>query len=136
MTTVEATVADSTGTQELIAAARALKPTLARNAAEAEVQRRLRQPRVAPVQQGGAELVQPADGPVQQRPDDRLGGRLPGQGVQVALHDSRGVLFVHGRPPPEGGGVRPGRCPPPALIGMGCHPPSRHFIPGAVHQPR
>src|SRR5262249_38679577 len=51
-----------------------------------------RPPRVAPVQKRGAEGVRPADGPVQQGPDDRLGGRLPGQGVQVPLHDGGAVL--------------------------------------------
>ena len=35
---------------------------------------RLRQARVAAVQQRGAQQVQPADGPVQQGPDNRLGG--------------------------------------------------------------
>ena len=42
-----------------------------------EVQRRPRQPRVAAVEQGGAELVQPADGPVQQGPDDGSAGASP-----------------------------------------------------------
>ena len=42
-----------------------------------QVQRRLRQARVTPVQQRGAEQVQAADGPVEQGPDDRLGGRIP-----------------------------------------------------------
>jgi hypothetical protein len=40
------------------------------------VKRRLRQARIAPVQQSGAEQVQAADGPVEQVPDDRLGGRI------------------------------------------------------------
>ena len=42
--------------------------------------------------------MKPADGPVQQRPDDRLRGRIPGQLVQVALHDRGGVFFGHGEP--------------------------------------
>jgi hypothetical protein len=29
------------------------------------------------VQQGGAQQVQSSDGPVEQGPDDRLGGRIP-----------------------------------------------------------
>ena len=33
-----------------------------------------RQARITSVQQGGAEQVQSADGPVEQGPDDRLGG--------------------------------------------------------------
>ena len=40
------------------------------------VQRRLRQARITPVQQSVAEQVQAADGPVEQVPDDRLGGRI------------------------------------------------------------
>ena len=61
-----------------------------------EVQRRPRQPRVTPVQQGGAQVLQPADGPVQEGPDDRLRRRVPGQRVQVALDDGRRVIFDHG----------------------------------------
>ena len=60
-----------------------------------QVQRRLRQARIAPVQQGGAQQVQSADGPVEQRPDDRLGGRIPAQLVEVALDHGGGVLFAH-----------------------------------------
>jgi alkylation response protein AidB-like acyl-CoA dehydrogenase len=41
MTTVEATIVEGAGAHELVAAARSIQPTLARNAAEAEVQRRL-----------------------------------------------------------------------------------------------
>ena len=74
-----------------------------------QVQRRPRQPRVAPVQQGGAEVVQPADGPVEQGPDDRLGGRVAGQFVQVALDDGGGVFLVHGESPAAETG-------PPAVI--------------------
>ena len=61
-----------------------------------QVQRRPRQARIAAVQQRGAEQVQAADGPVEQGPDDRLGGRIPGQLVQVALDHGGGVLFAHG----------------------------------------
>ena len=39
-----------------------------------EVQRRPRQARITAVQQRGAQHVQAADGPVEQGPDDRLGG--------------------------------------------------------------
>src|SRR3954451_5233536 len=42
---------------------------------------------------------QPVDRPVQQLPDDRLGGRIPGQGVQVALYDSSGGFFTHEKSP-------------------------------------
>jgi hypothetical protein len=42
---------------------------------------------------------QPVDRPVQQLPDDRLGGRIPGQGVQVALYDSSGGFFTHEKKP-------------------------------------
>jgi hypothetical protein len=63
-----------------------------------QVQRRLRRARVAPVQQRGAHQVQAADGPVQQGPDDRLGGRITGQLVQVALDHSGGVLIARRAP--------------------------------------
>jgi hypothetical protein len=33
---------------------------------------------------------------LQQLPNDRLGGRVPGQRVQVALDDDGGRSFVHG----------------------------------------
>ena len=49
--------------------------------------------RIAPVQQGGAQQVEPADGPVKQGVDDRLGGRIPRQLVQVAL-DRGGCVFL------------------------------------------
>jgi hypothetical protein len=42
---------------------------------------------------------QPVDRPVQQLPDDRLGGRIPGQGVQVALHSSGRGPFTHEKKP-------------------------------------
>src|SRR3954463_5697738 len=42
---------------------------------------------------------QPVDRPVQQLPDDRLGGRIPGQGVQVALYDGSGGFFAHEKSP-------------------------------------
>ena len=63
-----------------------------------QVQRRAREPRVAAVEQGGTEVVQPADGPVEQGPDDRLGGGVAGQFVQVALDDGRGLFLTHGGP--------------------------------------
>jgi hypothetical protein len=47
------------------------------------------------VQERGAELVQPADCPVQQGADDRLGGRVGSEFVQVALDDGRGAFFIH-----------------------------------------
>jgi hypothetical protein len=60
-----------------------------------EVQRRPGQAGVAAVQEVGAELVQPADGPVQQGPDHRLGGGIAGQFVQVALDGDSGAFLVH-----------------------------------------
>ena len=62
-----------------------------------QVHGRSRQPRVALVQERGAQQAQAADRPFQQLPDDRLGGGVPGQGVQVALDDGGGRFFVHGR---------------------------------------
>ncbi len=61
------------------------------------VQWRLRQARVAPVQQGGTQQVQSSDGPVEQGPDDRLGGRIPAQLIEVALDHGGGVLVAHRR---------------------------------------
>jgi len=52
-----------------------------------EVEGRPRQARVAPVQEGGAEFVQPADGPIEEGADGRLGGCVATQLVQVALDD-------------------------------------------------
>jgi hypothetical protein len=63
-----------------------------------QVRRRPGQAGVAAEQEGGAELMQPADGPVQQGADDRLGGRITGQLVQVALDGRSGVFLVHGGP--------------------------------------
>ncbi len=60
-----------------------------------QVQRRLRQARITFVQQGGAKDVQAANGPVQQGPDDRLGGRISAQLVQVALDHDGSVCFSH-----------------------------------------
>src|SRR3954449_12398286 len=42
---------------------------------------------------------QPVDRPVQQLPDDRLGGRIAGRGVQVALYASSGGFFAHEKSP-------------------------------------
>jgi hypothetical protein len=64
--------------------------------ARLEVEGRLRQARVTPVQEGGAELVQPADRPVEQGADGLLGRRVAGQLVQVALDDDRGASLFHG----------------------------------------
>ena len=52
-----------------------------------QVQRRAGEARVAAVEQGGAEVVQPADGPVEQLPHHRLGRGVAGQFVQVALNN-------------------------------------------------
>jgi hypothetical protein len=40
--------------------------------------------------------VQPADGPVQQRPNNRLDGGITGQFIQVALDGGGGLFLVHG----------------------------------------
>ena len=61
-----------------------------------QVRPRAGQAGVAPVQEGGAELVQAVDGPVEQGPDHLLGGRITGQLVQVALDGGRGGFLVHG----------------------------------------
>src|SRR5262249_48640623 len=55
--------------------------------------------------------------PVQQGPIDRLGGHLPGQGVQGALHDDGGVLVGHGRSPPKGARSAVINVHPPPLTG-------------------
>ncbi len=60
-----------------------------------QVQRRLRQARVAFVEKRGAQHVQAAYGPVQQGPDDRLGGRISAQLVQVALDHDGSACFGH-----------------------------------------
>jgi hypothetical protein len=63
-----------------------------------EVQRRPRQAGIAAVQQRGAQQVQAADGPVEQGRDDRLGGRIPRQLVQVALDHGGRLVIAHGPP--------------------------------------
>ena len=70
-----------------------------------QIRRRPGQTWVAPVQHVGAQPLQPVNGPVQQLPDDRLGGRIPGQGVQVALHDCSGGFVIHDELPRQGGGI-------------------------------
>ena len=56
--------------------------------------RRSRQAGVAPVEHAGAQHLQPADGAVEQRPDERIGGRIPGQRVEAALHGGGGVISL------------------------------------------
>ena len=51
-----------------------------------QVQRGLRQAGIAPIQEVGAEPLQATDGAVQERPDDRIGGPIPPQRIEVALH--------------------------------------------------
>jgi hypothetical protein len=80
---------------------------------DVQIQGRPRQPRVAVVQQRGAELVQAADGSVQQAADERF-GRRAGQRVQVALDDDGGLFLAHNnspRPAQQSGGI----VPPPAV---------------------
>src|SRR5262249_10114095 len=69
-----------------------------------QVQRRLGQTWIAPVEQCGTEQVQPADGAVQKGPDDGLGRRIRGQVIQVALDHGGGVFGAHRatRRPPGG----------------------------------
>jgi hypothetical protein len=62
-----------------------------------QIQRRFGQPGVATVKQMGAQNLQSMSGPLQQRPDDRLGGRIPGQRIQVTLDGGSGSSFVHGQ---------------------------------------
>jgi hypothetical protein len=57
------------------------------------------------MQQRGAQEVQLADGAIQRSPDNRLGGRVFGQFVQVALNDDGGVFLTHGANPPPVDGV-------------------------------
>jgi hypothetical protein len=52
----------------------------------------------------GAQRVQPAEGSVHQGPDDRLGGRISCEFVQVALDHGGGVSYFHGAThEPQGG---------------------------------
>jgi hypothetical protein len=62
-----------------------------------QVQGRSRQPGVALVQERGTQNAQTIDRSFQQLSNDRLGGGVPGQGVQVTLDDDGGRFFVHGR---------------------------------------
>jgi hypothetical protein len=61
----------------------------------------LRQARVAPVQESAAQEAQALDRPVQQRPNDRFGGPVPGQPIQVTLDDGGSRFFVHGMEKPK-----------------------------------
>jgi hypothetical protein len=56
----------------------------------------LRQPRVTPLEERGAQQAQPADRPSQQIPDERFCGRIALQRVEVALDDGRCRFVVHG----------------------------------------
>jgi hypothetical protein len=60
-----------------------------------QVQGRVRQVRIAPVQQDGAQQVQSSHGPVEQGADDRLGGRISSPLVQVALDHGGGAVMAH-----------------------------------------
>jgi signal transduction histidine kinase len=57
------------------------------------------------VEEIGAQHVKPEDGPIQQRPDNRFGGRVPGQRIQITLHGGGGVIFAHREYPPNRGGI-------------------------------
>ena len=61
-----------------------------------QVQRRLCQPRVTPLQDRRAQKAQAADRLFQQVADERFGGQIPLQCVQAALDGSGGRFFVHG----------------------------------------
>src|SRR5690606_2197653 len=54
---------------------------------------------VAPVQHVGAKPLQAMNGPPQQLPDDWFRGSIPGEGVQIALHDDGGGVFTHDEGP-------------------------------------
>jgi Cytochrome P460 len=60
-----------------------------------QVRRRPGQTWVAPVQHVSAQPFQPVNGTLQQLSDNRLGGRISGKRVQVALHNSGGAFFTH-----------------------------------------
>ena len=70
-----------------------------------QVEGRLRQTWVAPVEQGGAQEVQPADRPVKQIPDNRLGEGILGEVVKEALDHGRGMLFARRENPSARGQV-------------------------------
>jgi hypothetical protein len=70
-----------------------------------QVQRRLHQPRVAPLEERGAQQAQAADHPFQQVPDERLCGRAPLQRVEAALDDESSRFFVHGEASPWSKGL-------------------------------
>ena len=60
---------------------------------------------VALVQERAAEQAQAAGRPFQQLSNDRLGGRVPGRGVQLALDDDGGRFVGHGRGLKDQGGA-------------------------------
>jgi len=62
-----------------------VSPNYPKQFVDLHVQRRLRQARITPVQQVGAQQMQSSDSPVEQGPDDRPGGRIPAQLVEVAM---------------------------------------------------
>ena len=87
-----------------------------------QVQGRLRQPRVAPQEQRGAQQAQAADRPFQQVPDERFCGRVPLQCVQAALDDGGSRFFVHGEASPRNKGLQtfyPNWCPSAPLRNTG-----------------
>jgi hypothetical protein len=62
-----------------------------------QVHGRPRQPRVALVQERGAHQAQAAGRLFQQLSNDRLGGRVPGQRVQVTLDNAGSQFLVYGQ---------------------------------------
>ena len=62
-----------------------------------EIQRRLRQPRVAPFQHGCAQKAQALDSPLQQVPDERFRALVALQGVKAALDGGGRRFFDHER---------------------------------------
>jgi len=55
--------------------------------------------REAIVEHLGTKHLQPADGPVEQSPNDRIGRRILGEPVEVALQDGSSATFVRRRRP-------------------------------------
>ena len=64
-----------------------------------EIEGRVREARVASMEQGGAEEMKPSDGAGEEGSDDRLGRRVPLRPCQfheVAVNRGRGAIFLHG----------------------------------------
>src|SRR5271155_4607012 len=96
-----------------------------------QIQRWLRQARVAAVQEIGTQQAQAANRPVDQIPDDRFGGRVPRQRVEVALDGAGGRFFLHGQDRQRKRGLEPVYqlcCPPAWLRKSARHEPDVSLI--------